>query len=173
MAAPKGNKFWQLRSKHGRDKLFSTPELMWQAACEYFEWCDDNPLQIEEPVKFQGSGDTMTLNLKQVYTLEGLARYLNCNREYFTQFANNTKDEDFSRIIKDINDVIYQQKFINVSVGIFNPMVICRDLGLKEKSLVGSDPENPLPAAIQFYLPDNGRMKQIQNTTYDADFSLD
>ena len=26
MAAPKGNQFWMLRSKHGRDKLFATPE---------------------------------------------------------------------------------------------------------------------------------------------------
>lgn len=43
MAAPTGNKFWMLRSKHGRDKLFSTPELLWEAACEYFQWCDENP----------------------------------------------------------------------------------------------------------------------------------
>ena len=44
MAAPKGNQFWKLRSKHGRDKLFTTPELLWEAACEYFEWIDENPL---------------------------------------------------------------------------------------------------------------------------------
>ena len=43
MGAPKGNQFWKLRSKHGRDKLFTTPELLWQAACEYFEWCENNP----------------------------------------------------------------------------------------------------------------------------------
>lgn len=28
MAAPKGNQFWMLRSKHGRDKLFATPEAL-------------------------------------------------------------------------------------------------------------------------------------------------
>jgi hypothetical protein len=38
--APKGNEFWKLRSKHGRDKLFATPELFWQAALEYFQWND-------------------------------------------------------------------------------------------------------------------------------------
>ena len=38
MAAPKGNQFWMLRSKHGRDKLFATPEALWEAACEYFQW---------------------------------------------------------------------------------------------------------------------------------------
>ena len=46
MAAPKGNQFWKLHSKHGRDTLFSTPDLMWEAACEYFQWCDDNPWRV-------------------------------------------------------------------------------------------------------------------------------
>ena len=29
MAASKNNQFWKLRSKHGRDILFSSPELLW------------------------------------------------------------------------------------------------------------------------------------------------
>ena len=28
MAAPKNNSFWKMRSKHGRDKIFKTPEIM-------------------------------------------------------------------------------------------------------------------------------------------------
>jgi len=40
-----GNEFWKARSKHGRDKIFTTPEILWEAACEYFEWVADNPLQ--------------------------------------------------------------------------------------------------------------------------------
>ena len=48
MAVPKGNQFWKIRSKHGRDKLFATPELMLEAAMEYFEWCDANPWISEE-----------------------------------------------------------------------------------------------------------------------------
>ena len=47
MAAPKGNQFWMLRSKHGRDKLFATPEALWEAACEYFQWCDENPCLLD------------------------------------------------------------------------------------------------------------------------------
>ena len=47
MAAPKGNQFWMLRSKHGRDKLFATPEALWEAACEYFQWCDETHGQQE------------------------------------------------------------------------------------------------------------------------------
>ena len=34
MAANLGNQFWKNRSKHGRDKLFATPDLLWQAASD-------------------------------------------------------------------------------------------------------------------------------------------
>ena len=52
MGAPKGNQFWKARAKHGRDKIFKTPDALWKAACEYFEWVDDNPL--EEAIVYQG-----------------------------------------------------------------------------------------------------------------------
>ncbi len=52
MPAPKNNKFWMLRSRHGRDTLFASPELLWEAATEYFTWCEKNPL-IE--VDFRGT----------------------------------------------------------------------------------------------------------------------
>ena len=44
MAATKGNQFWKARVKHGRDKTFKTPELMLEAAFDYFNWVEDNPL---------------------------------------------------------------------------------------------------------------------------------
>lgn len=47
-----GNQFWKRRSKHGRDKLFKTPDVLWEAACEYFQWCDDNPLLEERLYQF-------------------------------------------------------------------------------------------------------------------------
>ena len=68
MAAPKGNKFWMLRSKHGRDKLFATPELLWDAACEYFQWCDENPwttrkaIQKTVPVRVTKGKEIVTEN---------------------------------------------------------------------------------------------------------------
>ncbi len=45
MAAPIGNRFWEQRSSHGRKPIFEDPEQLWEAACEYFEWVTDNPLE--------------------------------------------------------------------------------------------------------------------------------
>ena len=154
-----GNQFWKLRSKHGRDKLFATPELMWDAACEYFEWCENNPLievvqkrggtnikidkgvnaEIESDILSAISDNTMELPKMRPFTLHGLCRYLDCNTVYFNQFESSLKDKDdeiskdFSKIVLCIRETIYEQKFSGAASGLLNPNIIARDLGLVDK----------------------------------------
>ncbi len=133
MAAPKGSKFWQFRSKHGRDKLFKTPALLWTAACEYFDWCEANPL-IE--IDFKGK-DAYKVEIPKMraFTLKGLCMYLDTNEAYFRQFKDDEK-KSFSTVITRIEDVIYTQKFAGAAAGFLNPNIIARDLGLIDKSEV-------------------------------------
>ena len=46
MQFQKGNQFWKMRETHGRNPIFETPEQLWVAACEYFQWVEDNPLPV-------------------------------------------------------------------------------------------------------------------------------
>ena len=162
MAAPKGNQFWKLRSKHGRDKLFASPELLWTAACEYFDWCDQNPLleQTIQKLKVNGEGEKIVredLPKMRAYTLRGLCLYLNCNQGYFTDFEAGLKgkdddvSKDFSTVITRIYDVIHTQKFEGAAAGFFNPTIIARDLGLREKSDITSD-DKPIESSVKVYV---------------------
>lgn len=136
MGAPIGNQFWKLRSKHGRDKLFATPDLMWEAACEYFEWCDEHPFH---EVDFRGK-DAQQVELPKMrpYTIQGLCLYLDCNVQYFKTFKAQLKEDsedskDFKTVITRIEEVIYNQKFSGAASGFFNANIIARDLGLADK----------------------------------------
>lgn len=136
MAAPEGNQFWTMRSKHGRDKLFKTPDLMWEAACEYFKWCVDNPLM---EVDFRGKdADQVAIPHMRPFTMQGLCFYLGCNTDYFRHFKNNLnlkeneEDKDFYRVIRDIEEITYMQKFEGAASGFLNANIISRDLGLKD-----------------------------------------
>jgi hypothetical protein len=162
MAAPLGNQFWKLRSKHGRDKLFSTPQDMWEAACEYFQWCEDNPLMEAQqgrgakPVKnSEGelvlAPDIIELPKMRAFTLQGLCRYLDCNTVYFNEFAIGLKgkedemSKDFSKILTRIRETIYEQKFTGAAAGFLNPNIIARDLGLAEKNEHTGKDGAPIP----------------------------
>ena len=130
MAAPIGNQFWKLRSKHGRDKIFKTPEILWEAACEYFEWCDSNPLIA---VDYKGKDATQVKIPKmRAYTIHGLVMYLDVNLSYWRDFkAANHKD--FNAVISRIEEIIFRQKFEGAAAEMLNASIIARDLGLVDK----------------------------------------
>lgn len=151
-AAPVGNQFWKLRSKHGRDKLFETPELLLQACEEYFNWVDAHPwykveqlkkAYQEDAIDKQGKATKRWVTVTKVptarpYTIEGLCRYLRCNTLWFRQFEASLKgkddelSKDFSSVCSHVREVIYQQKFEGAAVGAFSPSIIQRDLGLRD-----------------------------------------
>jgi len=153
-----GNQFWKQRSKHGRDKLFSTPELLKEACIEYFNWCDNNPEILVEQKKgsmniksFAGleSSDIkdvfnslVHIPTKRPYTYAGLTNYLGVSIQYFNDFADGLKgktDElsnDFSFVCTYVKQTIYDQKFVGASVGYFNANIIARDLGLTDKQTI-------------------------------------
>jgi len=135
-----GNQFWQIRSKHGRDKLFKTPELLLQACCEYFNWCDQNPFLEEIAFSTKDGIKKSTLNKMRPYTLHGLTSYLDCNTVYFNHFEEDLKGKedklstDFSKVITCVRESIYNQKFSGAASGFFNSNIIARDLGLADKT---------------------------------------
>jgi len=133
MPAPKGNEFWKLRSKHGRDAIFTDANKLWDAACEYFQWCVDNPLYSTE---FLGKDAEERLVPKiRAFTVVGLCIYLDVNTLYFRDFKESElgKTNDFSQIIARIENVIYSQKFTAAAAGLLNANIIARELGLADK----------------------------------------
>ncbi len=135
MGAPKGNQFWKLRSKHGRDKLFASPEKLWEAACEYFEWCDNNPIIKEETLTNHNEGGyTKEIKCRIPYTIEGFCLYCDTSARWLRDFESNDSNKDFFPIITRIRETIYSQKFSGAAAGIFNSNIIARDLGLTDKT---------------------------------------
>jgi hypothetical protein len=130
MAAPAGNQFWKLRSKHGRDKIFTSPNLLWEAACEYFEWCEEHPL-IE--IDYRGKDlERIELPKMRAFTWSGLELYIDIHR--LRDYKTNELYKDFSPVIEAIEKVIYEQKFTGAAAGFLNPNIIARDLGLSDKT---------------------------------------
>lgn len=140
MPAPQGNQFWKLRSKHGRDKLFESPEVLWEEACAYFEWCDKNPL---ESIEYYGKdAERCEVPKMRAYTWSGLEHYLDI--ESLRDYKTNPNYKDFSQVITRIEKIIYTQKFEGAAAGLLNANIISRDLGLLDKQRIDLNAEQPL-----------------------------
>lgn len=161
-----GNQFWNLRSRHGMEKLFSTPDLMWEAATEYFEWATKNPLMEVQQAKSVGKpykdkktkkvkfpSNTIELPKMRAFTLQGLCRYLCVNTQYFKTFKAQLKESDpqytdFNTIITRIEEIIYEQKFTGAAAGFLHHNIIARDLGLQDNQKI-EVPNMPAPVIVR------------------------
>lgn len=130
MAAPVGNQFWKARSSHGRNPKFSSPDVLWDACCEYFDWVAENPL-IEDKVSFfQGVATHEPMHKMQAMTLQGLCIFLDIERVTWRDYSSK---QDFSSVTTRVEEIIYHQKFTGAAADLLNPNIIARDLGLAEK----------------------------------------
>lgn len=131
MAAPKGNRFWETRSSHGRSPKFESPDDMWDAATQYFAWVEDNPIMEAKLVSFQGASVLEQVPLMRAMTIEGLCLYMDIDHQTLSNYETK---EDFFGVVKKIKNVIKQQKFEGASAGLLNSNIIARDLGLKDST---------------------------------------
>lgn len=132
MAAPKGNQFWKARTKHGRDKIFSSAELLWDACQEYFQWVEDNPLWENKVAQFQGGVVDMPVSKMRAMTKAGLCFFLGVDQVTFNRWRDGD-DQDFCRVTREAEHVIYEQKFAGAAADLLNANIIARDLGLADK----------------------------------------
>lgn len=130
MAAPKGNKYWHFRGKHGRDYKY-TPEKLWEEAVKYFDWIEDNPLYEEKGFAFQGVVTKEDFAKMRAMTLTSFCIFADIS---FQTFENYKKEKDFIDIITRIENIIRSQKFEGAAAELLNPNIIARELGLSDKA---------------------------------------
>ena len=155
MAAPAGNQFWKARSSHGRNPIFATPDALWAAASEYFEWVEANPLYEARPFAYQGITKIESIAKMRAMTISGLCIFLDIDR---TTWFDYCQREDFTSITTRVEEIIRTQKFEGASADLLNPNIIARELGLADKSELSGPNGGPIPQKfeIEFVGTDKG-----------------
>lgn len=147
MSAPKGNRFWEARSSHGRDRIFQTPEILWEACVEYFEWVEANPLEGAKVTHFQGKPVKLKEPKLRAMTLNGLWLFLGVNRKTWDLYRER---EDFIPVIDTVEAAIYEQKFTGAAADLLNANIISRELGLADKQEHTGKDGKPMEVANTF-----------------------
>jgi hypothetical protein len=140
MPAPTGNRFWLARTTYGRDKLFTSPEILRRACIEYFDYNENNPIMIAETVKFMGSASITEVPTMSPLTVGALCLFLNIDYKTWRNYATGEGYEDYFQVCEWAENVIRHQKFSGACAGVFNASIIARDLGLADKrEITGKD----------------------------------
>lgn len=133
-----GNRFWEVRSSAGPNPKFATPEELWAAACEYFQWVEENPMWEDKLVTFQGAATHEPVAKMRAMTLAGLSIFLDIDISTWGEWRKSRPD--LSSVITRIERIVYSQKFSGAASDLLNANIIARDLGLADKNeLSGKD----------------------------------
>lgn len=140
-----GNRFWEARSSHGRNPMFTDPTALWDACCQYFDWNDANPLYEDNLVTFQGHGTHEPMAKMRAMTIAGLCMYLDIDESTWRGWKKDRSD--LLAVITRAESVIYRQKFEGASASMLNPNIIARDLGLADKQELTGKNGGPIQTA--------------------------
>jgi len=127
----KGNQFWKARSSHGRKPKFKDSETLWNGACEYFQWVEDNPL--DKALVYQGEVMETPEPLMRAMTISGMCLFLDICEDTWSSYR---KRDGFLGVTKKAEQIIYNQKFSGAAAGMLNPNIIARDLGLTDNQSI-------------------------------------
>ena len=159
MPAPKGNEYYLLRSKDGRDTEYD-PESFLEIANEYFNWCLENPLieaqivkgnrteEVSLPTKdAEGKSknvktkttipyDIASLPKMRVFSIQGLCNFAEIA---LNTFKNYEERKEFLTVTTRVRGIIENQQFEGAASGMLNPNIIARKLGLVEKKEISGE----------------------------------
>lgn len=155
-----GNQFWKLRTKHGRDKLFSDAATLLEEAYLYFDWCDRHPWEKTELVKYKGDYEEADVPLGRPYTMDGLTYYLGVSGSYFRSAKNNLREKiekgkatatevELLEAIEMIEQAIRTQQIEGAAVGVFSTNLVARINGLADNTNVSNNGEAVLRVTVR------------------------
>lgn len=130
MSAPKGNQFWKARSTHGKAPIFKTPDDLWEACAEYFDWVEEHPLWESKAFAYQGEVTVAEVPKMRAMTISGLCIFLDIGRRTWDEYRAR---EDYMPVVTRVEEIISAQKFEGAAADLLNSNIIARDLGLRDK----------------------------------------
>ena len=149
MAATPGNQWWKLRSKHGCDAIFTSPEILEEECNKYFENTDArNDWDGQDWVG--KDGEEVVVKKKIPYTLSGLCVFLGVSQQYFKEFKKSKtflSNKDFLLVLSRVEDIIETQRLEGALNRYYPENLVSRINGYADKNDITSGGE-PLKAQI-------------------------
>jgi hypothetical protein len=145
---PKTEKLWdqpvyfEPPEKAAPQRRYKDPNDLWEAACKYFEWCENNPHNEGKHFHHEGISKVGKVPRNRVPTVTGLCVFLGVSEVTFCQWGSldgKNAIPDLYPAVQHIRAVIRDEKFTGAAAGVLNANLIARDLALMDRKSVTSD----------------------------------
>lgn len=124
---------WE-KVNEGNVVVSNTPLELWQSACAYFKWTEDNPLKIKRTITTgKEAGKQVTEEHPRPFSIKGLCLHCGILEEYLYDVRNSkTRDSEYYIVISKILYIIYVQNLEYATVGVYSPVFTAKLLGVEK-----------------------------------------
>jgi len=118
-----------------------TAEELFNAAVEYFMWCDANPIYCPELIRNgELAGRIIYLPKPRAYSLEGLCMDLGITPRYMQEISKGKNDNEYFMAVKTIMGIIKTQNLEYALAGVFSQVITIKHLRLDKDTGDGQIP---------------------------------
>jgi hypothetical protein len=126
------------KKKKGRKLKYKSPAEFLEKVYEYFNSRDKNPRYKKDVIRSgDNAGMIINIPLEQPYTIEGMCVFLKIDRSTFSGLYCQRKE--FIPVTTHAREVIEADQLEGAIMGIYNPNIIARKLGLADKKEISAD----------------------------------
>lgn len=133
----KGNQLWR-KSLENRNRLgrFPDAQTVIELFCEYMQWCEENPLYESKLVTYEGSSNLEEVPKMRTPSLAGLCAFMGIHRDTWGAWRRGDYRPDLRTAVEWGEQIMHESKLSGAAAGLLHPVIICRDLGLADRSVV-------------------------------------
>lgn len=133
---------WEIVS-NGQIVIDTTAEELWENACSYFRFCDDNPIKTKGVVTGgKDVGKHYNIEKKRPYTIKGLCLQCGISQEYLKDMTSTkTKTSEYGIVVDRILNIIHTQNLEHAMTGEFNPQLTAKVLNMENQEETVSAPK--------------------------------
>ena len=108
----------------GAGKTPNTPEELWELACDYFRWCNENPIQTKRTLQTgKEAGKKMEIEHPRPFSIKALCLHCGIFEDYLQDCrAMEDKSNMYYIVASKILYLIYVQNTEYAMVDVYNPM---------------------------------------------------
>ena len=119
---------WQ-KVKDGGIAIAHNARDLWDAALDYFHWCDTHP--IDSPQMIRGgksAAETICMKMPRPYTMQGFCLHANITPTYLYDMISGGVEDEYYFVAQKIVLQMQAQKLEYAYVGVFNPVIAAKEM---------------------------------------------
>ena len=118
----------------GKDVLNNTPIELWGAACDYFRWCDENPIKVKKLIQTgKAAGQVKYEEHIRPYSIKEMCLHCGISEEYLISLRSSGSHNDYYIVANKIMYIIYTQAYEMAQLGLFNPVFTMKVLNMDKE----------------------------------------